>query len=97
MPFSIVDGVPPVAYPPVIQSKPSNNLVWAILVTLFCCIPFGIVAIIKASSVDSLYNSGRYKDAVDASKEAGKWCIWGAVAGIVVGLLYSILLVAAGG
>lgn len=96
MPFNAVDGMPLPAYPPVMQSKPSNNLVWAILVTLFCCIPFGIVAILKATSVDSLYNSGRYREAVDASKEAGKWCIWAAVAGLVVGVLYFFLMLIAG-
>ncbi|MDQ3354727.1 MAG: CD225/dispanin family protein, partial [Actinomycetota bacterium] len=26
------------------QSKPSNNLVLAILSTLFCCLPFGVVS-----------------------------------------------------
>ena len=28
---------------------PSTNMAWAILTTLFCFLPFGIVAIIKAS------------------------------------------------
>lgn len=35
--------------------KPDNNLVWGILVTILCCLPFGIVSIIKASSVDNLW------------------------------------------
>ena len=29
--------------------KPDNNLVWAILCTLLCCLPFGIVSIVYAS------------------------------------------------
>ena len=34
--------------PPV---KPSNNLVWAILTTICCCLPFGIVSIVYAAKV----------------------------------------------
>lgn len=33
--------------------KPNNNLALAIFTTVCCCLPFGIVAIIKASKVDS--------------------------------------------
>ena len=29
-----------------------NNMVWAILTTLFCCLPFGIVSIVYAAQVD---------------------------------------------
>ena len=29
-----------------------NNLVWAILTTLFCCLPLGIVSIVHAAKVD---------------------------------------------
>ena len=35
--------------------KPDNNLVLAIFTTICCCLPFGIVAIVKASSVNTLY------------------------------------------
>jgi hypothetical protein len=30
---------------------PDTNLVWAILCTVLCCLPLGIVSIIKATSV----------------------------------------------
>ena len=39
--------------------KPDNNLVWAILSTVLCCMPLGIVAIIKATSVDTLWTAGK--------------------------------------
>lgn len=32
---------------------PDNNLVWAILSTVLCCLPLGIVAIIKSTQVNS--------------------------------------------
>ena len=38
--------------------KPDNYLVWAILSTVFCCLPLGIVAIVKASKVDALWAQG---------------------------------------
>ena len=40
--------------------KPNNNMALAIITTVCCCLPFGIVAIIKANSVDSLYMMKQY-------------------------------------
>ena len=34
---------------------PDSNLVWAILCTVLCCLPLGIVAIVKAASVEKLW------------------------------------------
>ena len=53
---------------------PDSYLLFAILTTLFCCLPFGIVAIVKAASVSSKYQSGDYEGAVQASNDAKKWC-----------------------
>lgn len=51
---------------------PDSYLLFAILTTLFCCLPFGIVAIVKAASVSSKYQSGDYEGAVQASNDAKK-------------------------
>ena len=32
--------------------KPESYLVWAILSTVCCCLPFGVVSIVYASKVD---------------------------------------------
>ena len=45
------------------QNKPDNNLLWAILSTVFCCLPLGIVSIIYAIKVDDLYKHGDYQGA----------------------------------
>ena len=45
--------------------KPDNYLVWAILSTLFCCLPLGIASIVFAAQVDGKYNSGDYAGAQD--------------------------------
>ena len=39
-------------------APPDNKLVWSILVTIFCCLPFGIVAIIKSAEVNSKWAAG---------------------------------------
>ena len=42
---------------------PPTHLAEAILATLLCCLPFGIVAIVKASNVSGAYHAGRYDEA----------------------------------
>ena len=59
------------------MNKPDNYLVWAILSTVLCCLPLGIVAIIKASKVDSLWAQGLQDEAIQTAKDAKKWCIFG--------------------
>ena len=79
--------------------RPDSNLVWAILCTCLCCVPLGIVSIVYSTKVDSLWAQGDYAGAIDASKKAKKWAIWGAVAtaiGIAAYLfIYAIILIIA--
>lgn len=80
---------PPPGYPgyppqPPAGQAPKNYLVWSILVTIFCCIPFGIVAIVKSSQVNGLWAQGRYADAQASSDSARKWIIWSVVVGLIV-------------
>lgn len=69
--------------------KPANWLWQSIVVTLLCCLPFGIVGIIYAAKVDSLYNSGRYEESVKASKNAKKWTL----VALAAFLIYCIVLI----
>ncbi len=87
---------PPAGYPPQQPAgpQPNNYLVWSILVTLFCCLPFGIVAIVKSSQVSGLWAQGRYAEAQASADAAKKWVIWSAVAGVVVAIIYGILIAA---
>ncbi len=66
--------------------KPDNNLVLAIVTTICCCLPFGIVAIIKAANVNSLYMAGQYDLAVASAAEAKKWALIGIAIGVVINL-----------
>ena len=74
-------------------AKPDSNLVWGILCTCLCCLPLGIVSIVYATKVDSLWLAGAYQEAIEAASKAKKWAIWGAVAGIVFCVLYILLYV----
>ncbi len=62
---------------------PQTYLVWAIIATLCCCLPGGIVALVYSSRVSPLYNSGDYEGARRASERAGLWVIISFVAGII--------------
>ena len=56
-----------------------NNLVWAILATLLCCLPFGIVSIVYAATVDGLVAAGDVPAARRAADLARNWAIAAAV------------------
>jgi Na+-driven multidrug efflux pump len=70
------------------QKQPKNYLVESILVTIFCCLPFGIAGIVFASQVNSKYSLGDYDGALQASKDAKKWMNWGLISGVIVAVLY---------
>jgi hypothetical protein len=72
--------------------QPPNHLVFAILTTLFCCLPLGIVSIVKASQVSGLWAQGNYAGAQAASASAKKWAMWSAILGIIVFVVYGILI-----
>ena len=51
-------------------SDVSNYLIPAILSTIFCCLPLGVVSIIFATQVNSKVASGDIAGAMEASKKA---------------------------
>lgn len=73
-----------------------NHLVLAILATFFCCLPFGIVAIVYASQVNGKLDAGDVAGAEEASRQAS---LWGWIAfglGVAVGVGYFVLMVIGG-
>lgn len=75
------------------MAPPKSWLVESILVTLLCCLPFGIVGIINAANVNSQWSAGRYDEAEKSSANAKRWTIIGAISGFVVGIIYIGLMV----
>lgn len=79
--------------------KPINGtpyLVFSILVTLMCCLPLGIAAIVYAGRIDSAQKAGDYQKAQDAAKKAKLFTIISAVLGAIIIAIY-IGFVAVGG
>ena len=77
------------------QVCPKTWMAESILVTVFCCLPFGIAGLVFASKVSSLYAAGNYEAALQASKDAGKWTKIGFIVGLVVIVLYLLVYGAA--
>jgi hypothetical protein len=60
-----------------------NHLVWAILTTLFCCLPAGVVSIVYAAQVNGKIQVGDYETAKKYSDRARTWAIVSAVLVVV--------------
>lgn len=56
-----------------IPPHPGSGMAMSILVTIFCCIPFGIIAIVQSARCNALYNNGSYIEAIRASRSAVMW------------------------
>lgn len=70
------------------EPMPPTYLVWSVIITILCCFPAGIVAIVFSALVSSRYYKGNIEGARRASRMAQIWCIVSIVAGIVWSTLY---------
>jgi hypothetical protein len=77
------------------EAPPDNFLVWAILATVFCCLPVGVVSIVFASQVNTKWASGDRDGARQAAQKARSFAIWAVVAGAAGGFLYLVFAVLA--
>lgn len=73
--------------------RPNNYLAWSIVVTLLCCWPFGIPAIVNSAKVNGLYDRGEYNQAQEASNKAKKWIKWTVIAAAIFWVLYIVLAI----
>jgi len=69
-----------------------NYLVHSILVTLFCCLPLGIAAIVYAAQVNSKVSAGDIAGAQESSAKAKKFCWLAFGIGLAFQILYGILM-----
>ena len=66
----------------------SSYLVPAILVTIFCCLPFGIVSIVYAAQVNEKLAAGDVAGAMRASDNAKTWMWVSFGVGLFIGVGY---------
>jgi len=72
--------------------RPPAYLAWAILATIFCCMPFGIVAIVYAAQVNSYWQTGNSEKAAELSRKAKTWCWVAFLCGLVLQSLNAIFM-----
>ncbi|MFT3990257.1 MAG: CD225/dispanin family protein [Luteolibacter sp.] len=83
----------PTAVNPVSAGEKIPTYLWqSIVVTCFCCLPFGVPAIVYAAKVDGLQARGDIAGALAASKSAKTWSIVSVCAWIVVVIIYAIVI-----
>lgn len=72
-----------------------NYLPQAVLTTIFCCLPFGVVAIVYAVQVNSKLEAGDYAGATSASNAAKMWCWLSFGSTIAIFIIYLIIALVA--
>lgn len=94
-------GQAPAPAPAAQTSAPVTINTWlipAILATVFCCLPFGIVSIVFASRANSAAGAGNYQLAQENAAKAKTW-FWLAfgfgLAGSVIGIILQVVAAAA--
>ena len=68
-----------------------NYLVQAILVTICCCLPAGIVAIVYAAQVNGKVAAGDLSEAQRLSNSAKTWCWVSLGVGLAVIIIYGVV------
>lgn len=96
MKFCAKCGAPLQASPVARVQNVPNYLVQAVLVALFCCLPFGIVAIVYAGQVNGKIQANDYNGAVDSSRKAKTWCWVSFGVGLGCIILYIVFVGLAG-
>lgn len=92
-PTSFHRHVPPAPAPyETREPMPPTYMLWAILSTICCCFPAGIVALFFSMSVSSRYYAGDIERARRNSRMTEIWIIVSVVLGLIGGALYFPML-----
>lgn len=68
-----------------------NYLIQSVLVTLCCCLPFGVVAIVYSAQVNAKLAGGDIAGARGASKNARIWCWVSFGCGVIAAVVYFMM------
>jgi len=91
-PYGAMPPGQPMGGPP-----PPNYLVWAIISTILCCLPLGVVSIVFAAQVNSKWQVGDVAGAQDSSRKAKQFALWSTIiggAGAVLGIIVYAIAIA---
>ncbi|XP_071956805.1 proline rich transmembrane protein 1B-like isoform X1 [Antedon mediterranea] len=75
------------------RNRPNNYLFQAILVTLFCCCPFGTIGLCYSVESSQRFDGGDVEGAESSANMAQKWSIAGLVCGILAIIPAAVILV----
>ena len=93
------ESVTPTPSEPVAPKPPESGgtyLALSILTTLFCCLPFGIPAIVFAAQIDGKLKSGDIEGATKSARMSKIWIITSAASGFAFLLIYFLVIATAG-
>ena len=82
--------------PPQAPANIPNYLVFAILATVFCCLPAGVVSIVYAAQVNGKVQAGDIAGAMESSKNAKMWAMISAGLGVLWVIIILIYVVVVG-
>ncbi|MDO4572314.1 MAG: CD225/dispanin family protein, partial [Clostridia bacterium] len=66
-------------------------LAWSIVVTILCCWPLGIPAIVFAARINGLLDRGDIAGAQESARKSKIWTIVSACVGFVLGILIFVM------
>ena len=93
----VPQGNLPMAQPPAMtygQYPQIPNYLWqSIVVTILCCMPFGVVGIVYAAKVDGMVAGGDLVGAQAASQSAKTWTLTAFICGLVINGIFVALMV----
>ena len=76
------------------RSYLTESIIVTVISTLCCCNPIslvlGIIAIVKASKVDTDFNIGNVSEAIQNAESAKKLTLWAGIIAVVIAILYAI-------
>lgn len=81
------EQLPPVQ-PEFREPMPPTYMVWAVISTVCCCLPLGVVAIFFAAQVSAKYYARDFEGSKKASERAELWIILAIALGVAFNILY---------